>query len=243
MTLRAPSEQGIALLMTVMVLLLLSALAVALVLTSSIETGISANYRRSIEALFAAEAGLDRAVSDLRACSDWNGILQGLSTSTFVDGPDTGVRMRPDGGSIDLSRLTNLANCNRPTACTDAELNEVTAIRPWGANNPRWRLYAWGPLSALLPPGSARSLFYVVVWVADDPSETDGDPLRDGGATAATDGGGTVMAGAGLLLVRAEAFGPAGARRALEATVARSQPSDVSASSAPVRIVVWRELR
>jgi hypothetical protein len=95
----------------------------------------------------------------------------------------------------------------------------------------------------LLPPGSQPSLFYVVAWVADDPSEEDGDPTRDGGASIPPATGDRRLAGAGILLVRAEAFGPSGARRALEATVARGQPVDASTPPSRASIVVWRELR
>ena len=83
-------------------------------------------------------------------------------------------------------------------------------------NNPRWRLYAWGPLTALFPapvtaaspPGAA----YIVVLAADDPAESDGNPDRDEAPPGA---------GAGLLRLRAEAYGPAGVRRVAEALVAR----------------------
>ena len=53
----------------------------------------------------------------------------------------------------------------------------TTARRPWGTNNPIWRLYAHGALADLSPSGAIDSNVYVVVWVADDPLETDGLPL------------------------------------------------------------------
>ena len=59
-------------------------------------------------------------------------------------------------------------------------MNTSTAERPWGTNNPRWRLYAYGPVHDFLPTGTINSPFYVVVWVADDPSETDANPALDG---------------------------------------------------------------
>jgi hypothetical protein len=64
-----------------------------------------------------------------------------------------------------------------------------------------------------------NSQMYVVVWVADDPSENDGNPLMDG--TAATN------PGSGVLAMRAEAFGPSGTHRVIEATVARTDTSEI----------------
>jgi hypothetical protein len=50
----------------------------------------------------------------------------------------------------------------------------------------------------------------VIVLVADDPSENDGDPLRDGTTTN--------NPGLDRLAVRAESLGPRGAHQAIEAT-------------------------
>ena len=77
-----------------------------------------------------------------------------VTRSVFVDGAPSGSRQLRDGRSIDLADATSQAN-GEP--------------RPWGANNPRWQLFAYGPL------GGA----YVIVWAGDDPAETDGDPGRD----------------------------------------------------------------
>ena len=213
-------DRGVALFVTVMALFLVSAVAFALALSASVETMIAANYRRSVEALFAADAGLERAEADLRASSDWNAVLEGLERSTFVDGPPSGVRPRPDGAPIDLDRETAVANCGSPAGCSDADLAAVTRERPWGASNPHWQLYAHGPLAALLPGTPDTSLFYLVVWVADDPAESDGDPLIDHNGT---------------LLVRSDAFGPSGAYRSIEATLARRDPP------AALRVVSWRD--
>jgi hypothetical protein len=99
--------------------------------------------------------------------------------------------------------------CGIPSGCSEADRTEVTADRPWGANNPVWRLYAYGPLSGL--GADVRSPFYVVVLVGDDPAETDGDPLHDGTSPS--------NPGSGLLSVRALAFGAAGVQQAVDATI------------------------
>jgi PilX N-terminal len=240
---RVADEIGVALLMTVMVLCLLSAMALALALAASIETTISANYRRSVEALFAADAGLERTVADLAAIADWDAILGGRVRSRFVDGPPEGTKVRPDGATLDLSRQTNLANCNRPTACADSELDAVTQDRPWGPNNPRWQPFVYGPVNQWLPADSRASLFYVVAWVADDPSETDGDPRRDGGGASGGESAPPGEGGLGVLLVRVEAFGPAGTHRTIQATVVRGRSAAETGQPPPaVRVIGWREI-
>ncbi|MFB3854879.1 MAG: PilX N-terminal domain-containing pilus assembly protein [Vicinamibacterales bacterium] len=212
-------ERGIALVLTLMALALLSALGLALVLTTSTETGISGNYRDSREALHAADAGLERAVQDLLTVPDWDRVLAGTTTSGFVDGSPGGVRVLPDGSTLDLSHVVNLANCEKITACTGPEMDASTPERPWGANNPRFQLYAYGPVADLLPTGTIDSKYYVVVMVADDPAETDADPLHDGVALD--------NPGRGVLTLRAEAFGPGGAHTVVETSIARTDNTEL----------------
>jgi hypothetical protein len=236
-------EVGVALLMTVMVLCLLSAMALALALSASIETTISANYRRSVEALFASDAGLQCAVAELASIADWDAILGGRVRSRFVDGPPEGTKVRPDGATLDLSMQTNLANCNRASACTESDLDAVTQDRPWGPNNPRWQPFVYGPASQWLPTDSRAPLFYVVAWVADDPSETDGDPGRDGGGAAGGESAPPGEGGLGVLLVRVAAFGPAGTHRTIQATVVSGRPAGETGQPPPaVRVLGWREI-
>ena len=111
---------------------------------------------------------------------------------------------------------------------TAIDLAHITAAansepRPWGANNPVWHPFAFGWLGANT---------YVIAWIGDDPLENDGDP--------STDGGGVGNPGAGILALRAEAFGAGGAHRVLEATVRR----DVGALGQPsVQVLSWQEIR
>lgn len=95
--------------------------------------------------------------------------------------------------------------------------------RPWGANNPTWQLFAFGWLGPRT---------YVMAWAADDSAENDGDP--------STDGDGATNPGAGILALRAEAFGAGGAHKVLEATVRR----EVDEAGAPIiRVLSWTEIR
>ncbi len=216
---RACDERGVALLITLSALLLMSALGIALVLTTQTETQIAGNYRDGREVLYAADAGLERAMQDLLTVPDWNTVLSGATTSGFIDGPAGGVRVLPDGSTLDLSHVVNNANCGRITACTAADMDASTPERPWGANNPRFQLYAYGPIRDLLPTNTIDSHFYVVVMVADDASETDDDPLHDGADMT--------NPGRGVLTLRAEGFGPGGAHAIIETTVARTDSTEL----------------
>ena len=68
-----------------------------------------------------------------------------------------------------------------------------------------------------------NSPFYLAVWIADDSADCDNDPNIDGGAPVAPHASNS---GAGVLTLRAEAFGPAGTHRVIEATIARTAGTD-----------------
>jgi hypothetical protein len=219
-------NRGIALIIVLLAMALMSALGVALVLATVAETHISAGFRRSQEALYAAEAGATRAIDDVRAVADWATLPSGAILSSFVDGAAGGTRRLDDGTVLDLTQALNLANCQKSASCTVDEMNAVTDDRPWGANNPRWNLFAYGPLRDMLPSGAIQCPYYVVVMIGDDPQETDDDPTIDGSPP---------NPGAGVIALRAEAFGPSGAHRVVELTLTRVGPV--------VRMLSWRELR
>lgn len=220
-----------AIIVALMSMLLMSALGAALVLTTSSEALIAANFRNAQEGVYAADAALERAMDDLATVADWNAILDGSTRSAFVDGAPNGVRTLADGSLLDLGQSVNMMNCRRITPCSASNLTAITAERPWGANNPVWRLFAYAPLSSLLPAHAIDSAYYVIVMVADDPSENDNDPLRDGHSAT--------NPGAGVLALRAEAFGPRGTRQAVELTVARPGADE----GGGVRVLSWRLIR
>jgi hypothetical protein len=137
--------------------------------------------------------------------------------------------MFPDGTSVDLHSLTAMVSCGR-AMCSDADLDAEGDDRPWGPNNPRWRLYAYGSVEARAAGPAREPKVYQVVWIADDPSETDGDPTRDGGAVA-----GAESPGRGRLSLLAHGYGRSGTRRIVEATVMVDDEGS--------RLVSWREVR
>src|SRR5689334_25175231 len=77
---RIEGEEGTALIVALMATMLLTALGLTLVLMSNTETAISANYRNSQEALYAADAAVERVVQDLLLIPRWNDVLAGDST-------------------------------------------------------------------------------------------------------------------------------------------------------------------
>ena len=233
---RVADQHGSALVAVMLVSSLLLVLGGMLVLSSVTEIEIAANVRDATEALYAADAGLERAVADLAAMADWDAVLAGTVRSSFVDGAP-GVRPIAGGRSIDLSALTNELRCGAPAACDDAAMDAITADRPWGRNNPRWQPFAHAPAADLALDGMGTTA-YLAVWVGDDPAENDGDPLRDGGPPARMDGSNLENHGASTVMVVAIAFGPGGARRTLEATISRT-----AVPAAGVRVVAWRERR
>lgn len=218
--------------LALMAMLLLTTLSLPLVLITSTEVRIAAHYANGQEAMYAAEAALERALGELLAVSDWDSVLAGPVTSSFTDGAPTGTRQLPDGSALSLTAATNMANCGKTLPCSSSDMQEVTAERPWGSDNPNWRLYAFAPLGQMLPNGRVNANMYVVVWVGDDPAENDGDPSRDGSTEA--------NPGSGIIALRAEAFGPGGSHKVLTATVSRV----VSGSGhAAIRIRSWKEIR
>jgi hypothetical protein len=239
----------VALIVALMAMLFMSAIGTALVLTTSVDSKITRNFRISTEAFYAADAVLDRAVDDLRAIHDWSMVLSGAARSAFVDGSPAGTRALADGRRIDLGALVNLANCRKAATCSDAEMDDATVDRPWAANNPRWQLFAWGRLDAIAAEGAVSSPFYVVVMAADDPSENDGDPLHDGRALCAQGQATECNPGTGTLVLRAEAFGPFGAHKILELTISRTdltgseEDYNDGSGQVGVRILSWREVR
>jgi hypothetical protein len=232
-------ERGVALVMALMATTMMLTLGGALVLLSSSETVIAANFRAAHEAAYAADAAVERALADLRSVPDWTTVLNGGAVSSFVDGVPSGSRTLIDGSSVDLDQATNLANCEKPTACTATDIAATTTDRPWGANNPRWALYAYGPLAESLGTTAVHSGFYVMAFVGDDPSENDSDPMLDGFSLA-----GDPNPGTGIIVIRAEAFGPRNAHRVVEATIARLEirPEPGEPAFTELRILSWREV-
>jgi hypothetical protein len=212
-------EQGIALIVALLSMLLLTALGMALSLTTTTERRISGNYRDGVETLYAADAAVERVMQDVLTVPDWNRIVDGTVTSSFVDGAP-GARTLPDGSQLNLLEATAMARCGK-LSCSGADMDAYTKERPWGPNNPRWQLYAYGKLEDIIQTQTINSNVYVIVWMADDPADNDDNPLEDGGTANGAN------PGTGVLSMLAYAYGPTGARRMIETTVARTDTTEI----------------
>jgi hypothetical protein len=220
-TARLGDEQGVALIIALLAMLMLTALGMAVTLTTTTEGRIAYNYRDGVETLYAADAVVERVMQDVLTVPDWNKIIDGTTTSAFIDGP-IGERTLADGSTLDLLQATAMVRCGK-TACNDADILAYEGA-VWAENNPRWQLYAHGPLREMIPTETINSNVYVVVWIADDPSETDDNPFVDGAAPIAPS---TSNPGKGVLSMLAHAYGPSGVRRVIEVTIARTDTTEI----------------
>jgi hypothetical protein len=193
------SERGIALIIVMLATMLLTALVLSLIMVTSGETMLTANYRHGQETLYGADAAVERVVQDILTVSQWSQLISagGNLQSSFTEGPT--VVTLADGTTLDVMKERD-----RLQAQTDT-------MNLWGPDNPVWQVYAYGPLSSMLPDG-VDSPVYVVVFVADDPSETDGNPSVDSN---------------GVLTLHAEAFGAGGSRKVIEVTLARTSSTEI----------------
>jgi hypothetical protein len=190
-------NRGAALVVVLLLMMLLAVVAGGLITLSTTETLISAAHRMAHEASHGADAALERVLLDLAILPDWSTLLAqppGNRVSTFNDGAATPIG--PDGRPIDLSDLT--AERQRESDARDGPV--------FGVNSPQWRLLAHAPIHHLASSIIALPV-YLVVWVADDGPDGDGDPARDANQR---------------VVLHAVALGGAGTRRSVEAVVERT---------------------
>ena len=218
-------QRGAALLTILIVMALLGTVAAALVFVVAAESLTSGNHRLAQSSMYAADTALERAIGGLGVLTDWSGV-PGAGTIAGPDFFDGSPAPRlPDGSVLDLARLA---------AERQAESDAVYGL---SANRPVWHLFGRAALDALLPAGMVSTPAYLVVWVADDGDDGDGDPLRDSN---------------GVVMLRAEAFGPSGARRRIDAVVARPVPVAAIETDPPtppptdrpgIRVLCWRPVQ
>lgn len=202
-------DDGAALVMTLVASMLLAAIGLSLLVLTDIEATISANHRDAAEVFYAADGAVDHVIQELALPADWDAVLSG-GVRSLLAGPLV-LPAAAGGGAIDAVRLTN-----------DVQRAAYGAAA-WGANTPRWRLFAHGPagdLTAGVLPAPGR--VYVLVWVSDDVGEQDGNVEADSNA---------------VVVVRARAMGVRGSRSDVQAVVARTETAGI------VRRVSWRVMK
>lgn len=227
------SERGIALILAILVTSFLTAIGLGITLIVLLDQFAAGNLRGSVALLHAADGALELAARDLTPAEVWAGALIGTAHGRVADGPPSGARVIPGGGTVNLTAAGHQLNCGRPDPCSDAQMNANTRERPWGANNARWRLFAYGPARDFMPL-SRLPASYLAVWIADDGRENDGNPERDADAGAP---------GHGVVRVRVDAFGQSGSQRTIEAELARLCLVPGEGCQQGIRVQSWREVR
>lgn len=192
------SEDGSALIIALIATVLLTSLGLGLMLLTDTERAIASSYRAGNESLYAADAAVERVMQDVLLVPQWNDILSGAVQSSFVD--STLTPTLPSGWPIDLTAMTSEIQA------------QSDATAPWGANNPSWRLFAYGPMADMLAAGTINNGTYIAVWVADDPAEIDDNPSVDTN---------------GVVTLLGQAIGEAGTTRAVEVTLAKTDSTEV----------------
>lgn len=221
------SAGGFILLVVLAWLALLASLALGVSLVTMYEPTAAAAAHDRVRLRRAAESAATLALTDLATRLDWSALPAGGASSPFTDG-GPGVRII-DGVTVDLVAETAWRTCGRVAGCDDAATTATTDGRPWGARNPRWRLFVHLPLARLDGAAVAGCRCYLVAWIADDPGDDDGDPAAD-----APPG----MPGHGTVLIRGAAFAAGGAVAEVEALVA--QPCRLSGAVCPgIRVQSW----
>lgn len=206
----ASNEQGSAVLVALLLALLVGAIAAGLIVVTTTETLIAASYRHAQETSVGAEAALERALHDLALVPDWSQVLAlppANVTSGFTDGE--AAPRAPDGRTLDLAQLTVERQ-------RDSDARDGPGV--FGSDSPKWRLFAHARSRHLGSSSGFELPLYLVVWVSDDESDGDGDATIDSNHR---------------ILVWAVAFGAGGARRAVEARVARTLTGEL-------RLAGWR---
>ena len=196
--LAAATDRGSALIIALFAAVVLSGLGIGLLMLTNTEGAIASNYRAGNQTLYAADAAVERVLSDILMTPNWNDILTGATKSGFID--DTLTPAMPSNQLMDLTALT-------------AEIQAASdATATFGANNPKWKLFAYGRLSEMAAANMINTDEYVVVWISDDPADGDGDAQADTN---------------GVLTVLAQAIGQQGGSRTVEVTIAKTDSTEI----------------
>ena len=197
-------------------MLMMSALGAALVLTTSSETTIAANFRNAQEGLYAADAALELAMDHLGAMPDWNPILEGRCSRRSSTARRPGCERWP---TARCSILARALNTELP------EAHRLQCVRADGEHGAA----AVGREQSGLAFVRLRTAFHLLPAPPSTPSTTSSfwrrTTLRRMTAIRfRTDT--KTNAGSGVLELRAEAFGPRGTHQVIELTVARPGRGD-----------------
>jgi hypothetical protein len=118
-----------ALVTALMALLMMLALGAGVTVTTVTEMTIAANHRDGIQALYAAEAGIELALNRLRAADDWRTVLDGRDVVTLIDG---GLGDLLQSGSVDARSGVIVTVSRNPGEDDRVLVMQSSAIVPGG---------------------------------------------------------------------------------------------------------------
>ena len=96
-------------------------------------------------------------------------------------------------------------------------------------DRPVWRLFGHAPLNRMAP-GAGNAAPYVVVWIADDHDEIDGNAASDSTA---------------VVMLHAEAFSVRGGQRAIRVTIRREEAMAAGlpgVTRSDISLIAWHEV-
>ncbi len=162
---RCSGEQGSALLVALLSASIVTGLGLALAGLGRVETVIAVNHRMASQLVLAADGGVEAALAELPAVSDWSDVLGGVVSSRLAGHRVPPVA--PGEAPLTLGQLT---------AAMQLAYGRMGS---WGANTPQWRMFGHGWLAEIVPAAAADSDEFLATFVADDVGESDGNPQVD----------------------------------------------------------------
>lgn len=149
---RRGSERGIALLIAIFVLLLISVVAIALLVSSGTETALGANYRSSSAVYYAALAGLEEARGRLlqknpNSIASYNGpgLLPSTNTTVYILNPSSGENVTPWDSSN--SYYDNEYQNEFGVPVTTTQQYQIPSV--WVGNTYPGPMYKWVRINAI----------------------------------------------------------------------------------------------
>ena len=118
-----------ALVTAMMALLMMLALGAGVAMTTLTEGTIAANHRDGIQVLYAAEAGIDLAVNQLRTVADWPALVKDRDAVTLVDGRLADLLQ---SGSVDSRTAVTVTVSPDPDGHDEILVLQSSAIVPGG---------------------------------------------------------------------------------------------------------------
>jgi len=186
------TEEGIALLISIFILLLIGVVAIALIVASGTETALAGNYRSSTGVYYAALAGLEEARSRL---GPQNPSYFGNTSPGFLPSPGTQLPVGSPVYMINPLLGENVTPWDSTSVYADKEYNPEFASTGFTLPpSPPWTYSVWntGPLNGLPFPGplykwvrinavSEKSLSLPVApWYPNPPNDSSTPVFYDG---------------------------------------------------------------